>query len=71
MTPRCPDGWTPPTAAEVCALLEGRTQAETAAALGVTVRHVRRWMKGEARVNWPVWYTMSRWVRDGAVDEAG
>jgi len=46
----------------VCALLGGRTQAATAAALGITDRQVRRWMKGEARMGWATWYTLQKWV---------
>ena len=65
MSAHCPDDWTPPTAAEVRDLLDGRTQAGVAAALAVTTRQVRRWMKGEARVGWPVWYTLTAWVREG------
>lgn len=68
VTPHCPEGWTPPSAAEVRALLEGRTQAATAAALGVTVRQVRRWQRGEADVSWATWYTLSQWV--AATDDA-
>ena len=63
--PHCPEGWTAPTAAEVCGLLEGRTQAAAAAALGVTVRQVRRWQRGEAEVSWATWYTLHQWVAGG------
>ena len=68
MTSHCPEGWTPPTADMVCALLDGCTQAAAAAALGITDRQVRRWMKGEARMGWATWYTLHQWV---AADDAG
>jgi len=52
----------------VCDLIDGRTQAAVAAALGITHRQVRRWMKGEARVNWATWYTLHQWVADDDAD---
>ena len=65
LTPHCPEGWTAPTPAAVCALLKGRTQVATAAALRVSTRQVRAWMKGETRMAWATWYTLSQWVREG------